>query len=84
MEVTAELCAPAALVQGKRPRYPLVTRLGGRQTLFRCRGIEEKISLCQESYLIVQSINYCYTVRENNIKMDVKQVVKLSIEFDRG
>jgi len=43
MEVTGQLYAPAALPQGKNPRYPLHRRTGGPQSSSG-RGAEEKNS----------------------------------------
>jgi hypothetical protein len=43
MEVTGQLHTPAALPQGKSPRYPQDRRLGGPQSLSG-RGGEEKNS----------------------------------------
>jgi hypothetical protein len=51
-------------------------------------GVEqsrEKISPhCQEWYPTVQSTNCAYTIMEDNIKIEVKRVVRMSIEFDLG
>jgi hypothetical protein len=62
MEMSDQLHAPAALLQGKSPRYPLDRRLTGPQSHYG-RGGEEKNSQLLPGLEppIIQPVAQCYT-----------------------
>jgi hypothetical protein len=64
MEVSGQLHAPATLLQGKSPGYPLDRRLGGVQSHSGHGGEEKHSQLCWElnpRILTVQPIAQRYT-----------------------
>jgi hypothetical protein len=59
-EVNGQLEAPAALTQGKSPRYPFIMRLGGPQSLSGSCGEETNSSSVRIRSLAVQLVVSSY------------------------